>query len=326
MAETWTLAAALNSALGDSLSDDPRVLVFGEDVGRAGGIFGVTTGLQERFGSTRVFDTPISEAGIAGAAVGLAFAGWKSVVEMQCGAFSYPAFEQVVDHIAKMRGRVRGRIDMPITIRMPAFGGLNSKEQHGESPETYLVHTAGLKVGVPSNAADAYRMMRAAIADPDPVVFLEPKALYREEEETAPRSDEPGIGKGTVVREGDACTIVCYGAMVRRCQEAAGMLASEGVDVRVVDLRWLSPFDEQLLGRCASETRRIVVVHEAPRMLGFGAEVAATAMELGFDRLVAPVARVTGWDVPYPPASLEDAYQPSVERIVEAVRRTVNHR
>lgn len=300
--------------------------MFGEDVGKAGGIFGVTDGLQNEFGPNRVFDTPISESAIVGAAVGLALAGWKSVVEMQYGAFSYPALEQVIDHVAKMRGRVRGRIEMPITIRMPAFGGLNSKEQHGESPETYYVHTAGLKVAVPSNPSDGYAMLRIAVADPDPVIFLEPKALYRTDGPVKAQPDEPAIGRARIVREGDACTIITYGVMVARSVEAAELLARESIEVRVVDLRWLSPIDDELLARCIHETGRIVLVHEAPRTLGLGSEIAARAMELGFAHLRAPVARVTGWDVPYPPASLEAFYQPSVDRIAGAVRRTVSFR
>ncbi len=319
----WTLSGALNRALHDALSEDPRLLVFGQDVGRSGGVFRVTDGLQAAFGDARVFDTPVSEAGIAGTAVGLAFAGWRSVIEMQFDAFSYPALEQIIDHVAKMRERTRGRVDMPITIRIPAFGGIKGKEHHGESPETYYVHTAGLKVVTPSSPLDGYRLLRAAIDDPDPVVVLEPKARYWGKEEGELTSAGPGIGEGRILREGDACTLVGYGAMVGRVLQAADTLASEGIGARVVDLRWLSPLDEDLLARCARETGRVVVVHEAPRTLGMGAEVAARIMELAFDFLEAPVGRVTGWDVPYPPASLEDRYLPSIERIVDAARTAV---
>ena len=321
----WTLSGALNQALRDALSEDPRLLVFGEDVGRSGGVFRVTDGLQTEFGASRVFDTPISEAGIAGAAVGLAFAGWRSVIEFQFDAFSYPALEQVIDHVAKMRERVRGRVDMPITIRIPSFGGIRGKEHHGESPETYYVHTAGLKVVVPSSPLDGYALLRHAIADPDPVVVLEPKARYWSKETGALTWDGPGIGVGRVVREGDDAAIVTYGAMVSTCLEAAEVLAGEGVQARVVDLRSLSPLDDDLLARCAVETGRVVVVHEAPRTLGMAAEVAARVMELAFDHLEAPVGRVTGYDVPYPPASLEAHYRPSVERISGAVLRAVRY-
>lgn len=323
--ETFTMVGALNAALRDALHEDPRVLVFGEDVGRMGGVFRVTEGLQSEFGAQRVFDTPISEAGIAGAAVGLAFAGWKSVIEMQFDAFSYPALEQVIDHVAKMRERTRGRVDMPITIRIPAFGGIRGKEHHGESPETYYVHTAGLKVVAPSSALDAYRLLRLAIADPDPVIVLEPKARYWSKETGELSTQGPGIGEARVMRDGGACTIFAYGAMVTRCLEAAELLSGEGVETRVVDLRSLSPLDVDLIASSIRATGRGVVVHEAPRTLGMGAEVAALIMEEAFDSLEAPVARVTGWDVPYPPAALEAHYLPSVERIADAVRRTVTY-
>jgi len=317
------MVGALNAALRDALRDDDRVLVFGEDVGRSGGVFRVTDGLQAEYGDRRVFDTPISEAGIAGAAVGLAFGGWRSVVEMQFDAFSYPALEQIVDHVAKMRERTRGRVDMPITIRMPAFGGIKGKEHHGESPETFYVHTAGLKVVTPSNPGDAYRLLRLAIADPDPVVVLEPKARYWTKQDADLTTGGPGIGEGTVVRDGDAATVFTYGAMVSRCLEAASVLADEGVAARVVDLRWLSPLDTGLIARCVRETGRAVDVHEAPKTLGLGAEVTARIVEEAFDFLEAPVRRVTGYDVPYPPAALEHHYLPSVERIADAVRGVV---
>ena len=214
---------------------------------------------------------------------------------------------------------------MPITIRIPSFGGIRGKEHHGESPETYYVHTAGLKVVVPSSALDGYRLLRLAIADPDPVIVLEPKSRYWSKETGEMSVDGPGIGEGRIVREGNACTVVTYGAMVSRCLDAANTLSGEGVEARIVDLRSLSPLDLPLIGRCVRETGRVVVVHEAPLTLGMGAEIAARVMEEAFDHLEAPVARVTGWDVPYPPASLEQHYLPSIERIAEAVRRTVKY-
>ena len=321
---TWTMSGALNRALNDALAQDPRVLVFGEDVGVSGGVFRVTDGLQPEYGVARVFDTPIAEAGIVGAAVGLCFAGWRPVVELQFDAFSYPAFEQIVDHVAKMRMRTRGRVDLPMTIRIPAFGGIKGKEHHGESPETYYAHTAGLKVVVPSSPLDAYALLRHAIADPDPVIVLEPKARYWPKEE-GELGDGPPIGSGRVLRAGGDVTLIAYGAMVARILEAAGRLVQSGIEARVVDLRSLSPLDDDLLRTCAEETGRIVVVHEAPRHLGFGAEVAARVMELAFDSLAAPVQRVTGWDAPYPPASLEDGYLPSVERIVAAAEKAVRY-
>jgi 2-oxoisovalerate dehydrogenase E1 component beta subunit len=319
------MVAALNQALRDAMREDDRVLVFGEDVGRSGGVFRVTDGLQAEFGDHRVFDTPISEAGIVGAAVGLAFAGWRSVVEMQFDAFSYPAFEQIVDHVAKMRERTRGRVDMPITIRMPAFGGIKGKEHHGESPEAYYVHTAGLKVVTPSTPGDAYRLTRLAIADPDPVIVLEPKARYWVKQETSLELDGLGIGEAAIVRDGDAATIFTYGAMVARCLEAAEELTADGISARVVDLRSLSPLDTETIAACVRETGRAVVVHEAPKTLGLGAEVAARIVEEAFDFLEAPVRRVTGYDVPYPPAALEQHYLPSVERIADVVREVVKY-
>jgi 2-oxoisovalerate dehydrogenase E1 component beta subunit len=321
----WTMSGALNRALSDALAEDERVLVFGEDVGRSGGVFRVTDGLQASFGNRRVFDTPISEAGIVGAAVGLCFAGWRPVVELQFDAFSYPALEQIVDHVAKMRMRVRGRVDLPITLRIPSFGGIRGKEHHGESPETYYAHTAGLKVVAPSSALDAYRLLRVAIADPDPVVVLEPKARYWSKEAGELSADGPGIGEARVLREGRDVTLVAYGAMVARALDAAAVVAEGGVSTRVVDLRSLAPIDDGLLARCARETGRVVVVHEAPRSVGLGAEIAARVMELAFDHLRAPVGRVTGWDVPYPPASLEQHYLPSVERICDAVLAAVRY-
>lgn len=320
MAE-WTLSAALNRGLIDALEEDPRLLVYGEDVGRLGGVFRVTDGLQAKFGDDRVFDTPIAEAGIVGAAIGLALTGWKSVVEMQFDGFSYPAFEQIVSHLAKYRSRTRGRVELPIVIRIPSFGGIRGKEHHGESPETYFAHTAGLKVVVPSDALDGYRLLRLAIADPDPVVFLEPKARYWAKQEGELTVEGPGIGEGRVVRDGDACAVFAYGAMVARCLEAAVAMDAEGISVRVVDLRSLAPMDVDLIGRCAREVGRCVVVHEAPMTLGMGAEVSARIVEEAFDFLQAPIARVTGWDIPYPPASLEQRYLPSVDRIELAIRR-----
>jgi pyruvate dehydrogenase E1 component beta subunit len=319
------MSAALNTALNDALTDDPRVLVYGQDVGTLGGVFRVTDGLQSAFGKDRVFDTPVAEAGMVGAAVGLALAGWKPVVEIQFDGFSYPALDQVISHVAKYRERTRGRVEMPITIRIPSFGGIRGKEHHGESPETYYVHTAGLKVVVPSTPLDAYRLLRLAIADPDPVIVLEPKARYWMKEDGELTVEGLGIGEARIARDGDACAVITYGAMVARCLDAAAALSTEGIEARVVDLRSLAPLDLSLLGRCARETGRIVVVHEAPLTLGMGAEIAARVMELAFDHLEAPVARVTGWDVPYPPASLEQHYLPSVDRIAEAIRRTVKY-
>ena len=319
------MVAALNTALRDALAGDPRTLVFGEDVGELGGVFRVTEGLQAEFGRQRVFNTPIAEAGIAGICVGLALAGWRPVAEMQFDGFSYPALDQVISHVAKYRERTRGRVEMPIVIRIPSFGGIRGKEHHGESPETYYVHTAGLKVVVPSTPLDAYALLSNAIADPDPVIVLEPKSRYWSKEDGELSTVGAGIGEARVVRDGDACAIVSYGAMVHRCLEAATQLAGEGIECRVLDLRSLTPLDLDAMGEAVRATGRAVVVHEAPKTLGMGAEIAARMMETAFDHLEAPVARVAGPDVPYPPASLEQHYLPSVERICAAVRSAVTY-
>jgi pyruvate dehydrogenase E1 component beta subunit len=324
MAEV-TMVAALNTALRDALASDPRTLVFGEDVGELGGVFRVTDGLQREFGRERVFNTPIAEAGIAGMCVGLCLAGWRPIAEMQFDGFSYPALDQIISHVAKYRERTRGRVDVPVVIRIPSFGGIRGKEHHGESPETYYVHTAGLKVVAPSTPLDAYTLLRKAIADPDPVIFLEPKSRYWSKEDGELSVDGPGIGVARILREGSACVLVSYGAMVHRCLEAAARLSEEGIACRVLDLRSLAPLDLDALGDSVRATGRAVVVHEAPLTLGMGAEIVARIVEEAFDHLEAPVRRVTGWDVPYPPASLEQTYLPSVDRIAEAVREVVNY-
>jgi pyruvate dehydrogenase E1 component beta subunit len=317
------MVAALNAALRDALAGDERTLVFGEDVGELGGVFRVTEGLQREFGRERVFNTPIAEAGIAGVCVGLAMAGWRPVAEMQFDGFSYPALDQVIGHVAKYRERTRGRVAMPITIRIPSFGGIKGKEHHGESPETYYVHTAGLKVVVPSTPLDAYRLLRLAIADPDPVIVLEPKSRYWSKEEGELTAEGPGIGRARTLREGASCVLISYGAKVHRCLEAATALEAEGLACAVLDLRSLVPLDVEAIADAARSTGRAVVVHEAPMTLGMGAEIVARIVEEAFDHLEAPVLRVTGPDVPYPPASLEQVYLPSVERIAAAVRTVV---
>jgi pyruvate dehydrogenase E1 component beta subunit len=245
---------------------------------------------------------------------------------MQFDGFSYPALDQVISHVAKYRNRSRGRQPMPMVIRMPFAGGYGGAEHHNDSPETYYAHTAGLKVVIPSTPLDAYALLRASVADPDPVVFLEPKSRYWSKESgDLPAAGGGPIGRARVVRSGDSVTIVAYGAMVARSLAAAARLAGEGIECRVLDLRSLVPLDIESLGVAVRETGRAVVVHEAPLTVGFGAEVAARIMEEAFDHLEAPVARVAGYDIPYPPATLEEHYVPSVERIARAVRRTVEY-
>jgi pyruvate dehydrogenase E1 component beta subunit len=313
------MAGALNAALRDALRDDPRVLVFGEDVGRSGGVFRVTDGLQTEFGAERVFDTPIAEAGIAGAAVGLAFAGWRSVVEMQFDAFSYPAFEQIVSHVAKMRNRTRGRITLPMVIRMPYAGGIGGVEHHSDSSESYYAHTPGLTVVAPATVADAYTLLRKAIEFPDPVVFMEPKKLYWAKEEVDLTEDQPGIGTAVVRREGADATLIAYGPTVPVALEAAEVAAAEGRQLSVVDLRSIVPFDDETVCAAVRRTGRAVVVAEASGFASVSSEIVARVTERCFHSLAAPIRRVTGFDIPYPPPKLEKYQLPGVDRILDAV-------
>jgi pyruvate dehydrogenase E1 component beta subunit len=320
------MVKALNEALRRSLADDPRMLILGEDVGKLGGVFRVTDGLQAEFGTERVFDTPLAEAGIAGVSLGLALAGWHPVAEMQFDGFSYPALDQIISHVAKYRYRSRGRQPVPIVVRIPFAGGIGAAEHHSESPETYYAHTAGLKVVVPSSPVDAFHLLRASIADPDPVIFLEPKSRYWSKEDGELDGDGAPIGAARVVREGTDCTVIAYGAMVPRSVAAADRAAAErGVQIKVLDLRSLVPLDLDALAASVRETGRAVVVHEAPMTVGFGAEVVARIVEDCFDYLEAPVLRVTGYDTPYPPATIESHYLPSVERILDAVDRVTSY-
>ncbi len=324
------MVKALNQALRDSLAEDPRALILGEDVGKLGGVFRVTEGLQEEFGTARVFDTPLAEAAIAGVSLGLALAGWHPVAEMQFDGFSYPALDQVISHIAKYRYRSRGRQPVPVVIRIPFGGGIGAAEHHSESPEAYYAHTAGLKVVTPSSALDAYDLLRASIADPDPVIFFEPKSRYWSKEKgelgaTRSEGDALPIGVARVLRSGSDCTIVAYGAAVAKALAAADEASEDGTEVEVLDLRSLVPLDLEALAASVRKTGRAVVVHEAPMTAGFGAEVVARIVEDAFDYLEAPVLRVTGYDTPYPPATIEAHYLPSVERILAAVDRVTSY-
>jgi pyruvate dehydrogenase E1 component beta subunit len=313
------LVEAVNDALHVELERDETAMVLGEDVGRAGGVFRATAGLRDRFGADRCVDTPLAEAGILGAAVGLCMAGWRPVCEMQYDAFSYPCLDQLITHVGRYRWRTGGTMDFPITIRMPYGGGVRAPELHDDSPETYYVHTPGIKVAIPSTPADAKGLLAAAIRDPDPVVVLEPKLIYRTARGEVPDGEHVvPLGKARLAREGDDVTLVCYGAMVPVCERAA-----ESVDasVEVLDLRSLRPLDEEALLASVAKTGRAVIVHEAPRTAGFGAEVAALLAEKAIYDLQGPVLRVTGYDVPYPYWTIEDAYVPSVERVVDAIRR-----
>ena len=315
------LVEAVNDALHVELERDPSVLVLGEDVGNLGGVFRATVGLQKRFGAERCVDTPLAEAGILGTAVGLCMAGWRPVCEMQYDAFSYPALDQLINHVGRYRWRTRGKMSFPLVVRMPYGGGVRAPELHDDSPETYYVHTPGVKVAIPSNPADAKGLLAAAIRDPDPVVVLEPKLIYRTSRGEVPEGEHVvPLGTAHVVREGSDLTLVAYGAMVPLAERAADELSPEA-SAEVLDLRSLKPLDEDALLASAAKTGRVVVVQEAPRTCGFAAEVAAVLAEKAIYDLHGPVLRVTGYDVPYPYWQLEDAYMPSVERVVDAARR-----
>jgi len=318
---TVTMGKALNLALHDTLRDDPRALIFGEDVGRLGGVFRVTDGLRDQFGAERVFNTPLAEATIAGLALGLAVKGFHPVAEMQFDAFSYPSFQQVTSNIAKYHTRTGGACPMSLVIRIPYGGNIGAIEQHSESPETYYVHTAGLKVVTPSNPADAYALLRAAIADPDPVIFLEPKARYwMRQELTLPVPPEP-LDRARVAREGSDATVIAYGPTVAVALAAAETAASEGASLEVIDLRSLSPIDWDTLTASVRKTKRAVVVHEAPVFMGLGAEIAARLMRDLFDTLAAPIERIGAPTTPYPPSRHEKLFLPDADRILEAVDR-----
>jgi 2-oxoisovalerate dehydrogenase E1 component beta subunit len=318
-----TLAQAINQALKDAMEDDPKVLMFGEDVGRLGGVFRVTDGLQDMFGEDRCFDTPLAESGIIGTAIGLAMYGYRPIAEMQFDGFTYPAFEQIVSHLAKMPNRSRGTVKLPVTIRIPFGGGIGAVEHHSESPEAYWAHTAGLKVFTPGTPEDGYSMMREAIESDDPVVFLEPKRRYwMKSDQQLPVTTQPAR-EAVVRREGTDVSVFCYGPMVRTALEAADAAADEGWSLEVVDLRSLSPLDTASIVASVMRTGRAVVVHEAARNLGMGAEIAARIQEGAFYHLEAPVLRATGFDTPYPPAKLEEYWLPDVDRILDAVERSL---
>ena len=320
-----TMAKALNEALDLALEKDPQVMLLGEDIGRTGGVFRITDGLRERHGEERVVDTPVAESGIVGVAFGLAVGGMRPVAELQFMGFSYPAFDQVISHVSRIRNRSRHRFTAPMVIRMPYGGGIGAAEHHSESAEAIYAHTPGLKVVIPSTPYDAKGLLLSAIADPDPVVFCEPIRLYRSVKEEVPDGwYEVPIGEARIEREGTDLTMVSWGAMMRETRAAATTLEEEdGISVEVLDLRSLVPFDADAVVNSVDKTGRLVVVHEAPRTAGFGAEVAATVAERCLYSLEAPIQRVTGWDSVFPLKRSESQYLPSPERIVRAARRTL---
>jgi pyruvate/2-oxoglutarate/acetoin dehydrogenase E1 component len=318
-----TLVEAVNDALHIELARDDAVLVMGEDVGRAGGVFRATAGLRDRFGPDRCVDVPLAEAGMLGAAVGLCLAGLRPVCEMQYDAFSYPCLDQLITHVGRYRWRTRGTVDFPVTIRMPYGGGVRAPELHDDSPEAYYVHTPGIKVAVPSTPADAKGLLAAAIRDPDPVVVFEPKLVYRTARGDVPEGEHVvPLGKARIARAGEDVTLLAYGAMVGVCERAA---EATGSSCEVVDIRSLRPLDEETILASVAKTGRVAIVHEAPRTAGFGAELAALVAEKALLHLQAPVLRVTGYDVPYPYWQLEDLYVPSVERVGEALRTLIEY-
>ena len=316
--QTMTMAAALNLALADSLTEDPSVLIFGEDVGALGGVFRVTDGLTERFGENRCFDTPLAESGIIGSAVGMAMNGMRPVVEMQFDAFAYPAFEQIVSHVAKMGNRTKGALRLPMVIRIPFGGGIGGVEHHCDSSEAYYAHTPGLTVVSPSTPQEAYSLLRAAIASADPVVFMEPKKLYWSKG-PVDTSIAAEIGKATVAREGSDVTLIAYGPSVQVALEAAAVAAEDGRSVQVVDVRTLTPFDDETVMRAVRSTGRAVVISEAPGYASVASEIQARVSEQCFEYLEAPVRKVTGFDIPFAPPKLEHWYLPDVDRVIDAI-------
>lgn len=323
-----SLAKGLNAGLRRAMEQDPKVVLMGEDVGKLGGVFRITEGLQKDFGDHRVMDTPLAESGIVGTAVGLALRGYRPVVEIQFDGFVYPAFDQIVSQVAKMHARSLGHLKMPMVIRIPCGGGIGAVEHHSESNEAYFAHTAGLRVVSCSNAADAYWMIQQAIETDDPVIFFEPKRRYHERGETEiDEGGAPDLGlyDARVVREGSDLTLLCYGPMVKTCLQAAAAAEEEGRSLEVVDLRGLSPLDLPAITASVKKTGRAVVVQEAQTFVSLGSEIAARIQEECFYHLEAPVLRVGGYNIPYPPSRFEEEFLPTLDRVLDAVDRSLEH-
>ena len=319
---TVSMVQAINRALRDAMTADDRVPVFGEDVAKLGGVFRVTDGLHETFGEARCFDTPLAESAIVGIAIGMAIRGMVPVPEIQFDGFAAPAFDQIVSHLAKYRMRTHGDVDMPVTIRIPSFGGIGAVEHHSESTESYWLHTAGLKVVIPSTPSDAYWLLREAISSRDPVIFLEPKRRYWTKGELDTSVPAPPIGQAAVRRTGRDVTVITYGSLVDTALAAADL--ADDHDLEVIDLRSLNPLDFDTIAASIRKTGRAVVMHEGPRTLGFGAELAARISEELFYDLEAPVLRATGFDTPYPPARLEKLWLPGVDRLLDCVHKAMS--
>jgi len=325
---TLTLSRALNEGLRKALENDPKVLIMGEDVGKLGGVFRVTDGLQKDFGEARVIDTPLAESGIVGTAIGLALRGYRPVCEIQFDGFVFPAVNQIVSQLAKMRYRSRGQVSLPVVIRIPCGGGIGAVEHHSESPEVLFTHTAGLRVVACADPADAFTMIQQSISSDDPVIFFEPKRRYWDKGEVDTADDVANalpFDQAKTVLAGTDVTLLSYGPLVRTCAESALAAREDGRSVEVIDLRSLSPLDEDAICASVRRTGRCVVAHEAPVYAGFGAEIAARVTERCFYHLEAPVLRVGGFATPYPPSRLEDHYLPDLDRILDAVDRSFGY-
>ncbi len=321
--QTVTLGKALNMGLRAAMEADPKVIVMGEDVGKLGGVFRITDGLQKDFGEQRVLDTPLAESGIIGTAVGLAIRGFRPVCEIQFDGFVFPAFDQIVSQVAKLHFRSQGKINLPMVIRIPFGGGIGAVEHHSESPESYFAHTAGLKVVSCSNPVDAYWMMQQAIQCDDPVLFFEPKRRYYEKAELDFDASPAPLFSSRVLRKGTHATLATYGPMVKTCLESAAAAAEEGKDLEVIDLRGLSPLDLRPVYESVRRTGHLIVVSEAPSEASLSGEIATRVQEECFYSLEAPVLRVTGFDTPYPPSKLEEEFLPDLDRVLDAVDRSL---
>jgi pyruvate dehydrogenase E1 component beta subunit len=319
------IAKAINAGLQKAMQKNDKVLVFGEDVAELGGVFRVTEGLHTEFGQNRVFNSPIAESGIVGTAIGLAMRGYRSVAEIQFEGFVYPAFDQIVSQLAKLTNRSEGHLSMPVVIRIPYGGGIGAVEHHSESPEAYFAHTPGLRVISPSNSNDAYWMIQQAIESNDPVIFFEPKRRYWQKGMVNLDTPPSGMHDAKVIREGSQVTLVSYGPMIPTALQAAEVASAEGTSIEVIDLRSMSPIDFGTIINSVKKTGRLVVASEASTSFSVSAEIAAKVAELAFYHLEAPVIRVGSFDVPYPPAKLEELFLPDADRILEAVDRSLNY-
>ncbi|HET8616937.1 MAG TPA: alpha-ketoacid dehydrogenase subunit beta [Actinomycetales bacterium] len=325
---TITLAKGINTGLRAAMEADPKVLLMGEDIGKLGGVFRVTDGLQKDFGEDRVIDSPLAESGIIGTAIGMALRGYRPVCEIQFDGFVYPAFDQIVSQLAKMRARALGKVKLPVVVRIPVGGGIGAVEHHSESNEAYFAHTAGLRVVCCADPVDAHFMIQQAIASDDPVIFYEPKRRYWEKAELPDDltlANARPLHQAKVVRQGQDATLVAYGPMVKTSLEAATAAAEEGRELEVIDLRSLSPLDLDTIAASVEKTGHLVVVHEAPTFLGMGAEISARITERCFYSLEAPVLRVGGFNIPYPPSKLEEEFLPDLDRVLDAVDRSLGY-